>query len=92
MEKGKHVYSEKPMAVNFSEGEELLELSKSKSLYIGNAPDTFLGGGIQKSIELINKIKLEMFGLEMLFLLTQEFNLIIPIQNLGLQIMKVAQL
>ena len=47
----KHVYSEKPMAVNFSEGEELLALSKSKGLYIGNAPDTFLGGGIQKSID-----------------------------------------
>ena len=58
LEKGKHVYSEKPMAVNFSEGQELLELSKSKGLYIGNAPDTFLGGGIQKSIELINKGKI----------------------------------
>ena len=29
LENGKHVYSEKPMAVNFSEGEELLALSKS---------------------------------------------------------------
>ena len=27
LENGKHVYSEKPMAVNFSEGEELLALS-----------------------------------------------------------------
>ena len=58
LEKGKHVYSEKPMAVNFSEGQELLELAKSKDLYIGNAPDTFLGGGIQKSIELINDGKI----------------------------------
>ena len=58
LENGKHVYSEKPMAVNFSEGEELLALSKSKGLYIGNAPDTFLGGGIQKSIDLINKNKI----------------------------------
>tara|TARA_Y100000591_G_scaffold324789_1_gene344721 strand:+ start:35 stop:1192 length:1158 start_codon:yes stop_codon:yes gene_type:complete len=54
----KHVYSEKPMAVNFHEGKELLELSKSKGLYIGNAPDTFLGGGIQKSIDLINQDKI----------------------------------
>jgi predicted dehydrogenase len=46
------------MAVNFSEGEELLALSKSKGLYIGNAPDTFLGGGIQKSIDLINQNKI----------------------------------
>ena len=35
---------------------EALEISKSKNLYIGNAPDTFLGGGIQKSIELINNL------------------------------------
>jgi predicted dehydrogenase len=58
LENGKHVYSEKPMAVNLSEGEELLALSKSKGLYIGNAPDTFLGGGIQKSIDLINQNKI----------------------------------
>ena len=32
-----------------------LELSKKKKLYIGNAPDTFLGGGIQKSKELVDK-------------------------------------
>ncbi len=54
LENGKHIYSEKPMAVNFEDGKNLLELSKEKGLYIGNAPDTFLGGGIQKSIELIN--------------------------------------
>ena len=55
LENGKHVYSEKPMAVNFNEGKELLSLSKSKGLYLGNAPDTFLGGGNQKSKELIEK-------------------------------------
>jgi predicted dehydrogenase len=58
LDHGKHVYSEKPMAVNFEEGEELLKLANSKGLYIGNAPDTFLGGGIQKSIELINQEKI----------------------------------
>ena len=46
------------MAVNFVEGEELLKLANSKGLYIGNAPDTFLGGGIQKSIDLINQDKI----------------------------------
>ena len=46
LDHGKHVYSEKPMAVNFVEGEELLNLANSKNLYIGNAPDTFLGGAI----------------------------------------------
>tara|TARA_B100001250_G_scaffold269585_1_gene232664 strand:+ start:9356 stop:10516 length:1161 start_codon:yes stop_codon:yes gene_type:complete len=51
----KHVYSEKPMAINLKQGKELLKLSKKKKLYIGNAPDTFLGGGNQKSKELIDK-------------------------------------
>jgi len=53
LENGKHIYSEKPMAINFEDGKHLLKLSKEKGLYIGNAPDTFLGGGIQKSIELV---------------------------------------
>ena len=43
------------MAINFKDGKELLILSKKKKLYIGNAPDTFLGGGIQKSKELVDK-------------------------------------
>ena len=50
---GKHVYSEKPLAINLKDGKELLKLSKKKKLYLGNAPDTFLGGGNQKSKELL---------------------------------------
>ena len=49
----KHVYSEKPMAINLNQGKELFKLAKKKKLYIGNAPDTFLGGGNQKSKELL---------------------------------------
>ena len=49
----KHVYSEKPMAINLDQGKELFKLAKRKKLYIGNAPDTFLGGGNQKSKELL---------------------------------------
>ena len=52
---GKHVYSEKPLAINLSDGINLIKLAKKKKLYIGNAPDTFLGGGIQKSRELLDK-------------------------------------
>ena len=51
----KHVYTEKPMAINVEDGNELLKIAKSKNLYIGNAPDTFLGGGNQKAKELIEK-------------------------------------
>ena len=49
----KHVYSEKPMAINLNNGKELLKIAKRKKLYIGNAPDTFLGGGNQKSKHLL---------------------------------------
>ena len=52
---GKHVYSEKPLAINFKDGKNLIKLAKKKNLYVGNAPDTFLGGGIQKSKELVDK-------------------------------------
>ena len=45
---GKHVYSEKPLAVDFKDGLELVKIARRKKLLIGNAPDTFLGGGNQK--------------------------------------------
>ncbi len=54
MEKGKHVYGEKPLAVSREDGKRMLEVAKEKGLYIGNAPDTFLGGGIQTCKKLID--------------------------------------
>tara|TARA_B100000945_G_C20362734_1_gene588005 strand:+ start:231 stop:1388 length:1158 start_codon:yes stop_codon:yes gene_type:complete len=51
----KHVYTEKPMAINVKDGKELLKIAKKRKLYIGNAPDTFLGGGNQKAKELLEK-------------------------------------
>ena len=50
---GKHSYSEKPLCINFDDGKKLLELSKKNNLYLGSAPDTVLGAGIQKSKEII---------------------------------------
>ena len=52
---GKHIYSEKPLAVNFKDGLELVKIARRKKLFIGNAPDTFLGGGNQKARELLDK-------------------------------------
>ena len=52
---GKHVYSEKPLSINLKDGKELLKIARKKKLYLGNAPDTFLGGGNQKSKELLAK-------------------------------------
>ena len=43
----KHSYCEKPLSISFDEGKELINLAKNRNLYLGNAPDTFLGGGSQ---------------------------------------------
>jgi len=51
---GKHVYSEKMMAVTFEQGKELVELAEKKGLYIGCAPDTFLGAGLQTARTIID--------------------------------------
>jgi predicted dehydrogenase len=51
---GKHVYVEKPLALTYKDGKELLSIANEKGLYIGCAPDTFLGAGIQTCIRLIN--------------------------------------
>ena len=53
MENGKHCFSEKPLAMNFKEGLEIKKLSNKKKLFIGCAPDTFLGAAGQKARSLI---------------------------------------
>ncbi len=47
LEAGKHVYTEKPLAVSLEDGRRMLDLAAEKGLLIGCAPDTFLGGGLQ---------------------------------------------
>lgn len=42
---GKHVYTEKPLALSVSEGEQLVHEAASRGLRLGCAPDTFLGAG-----------------------------------------------
>jgi predicted dehydrogenase len=51
---GKHVYSEKPLAITRAQGRKLLAIAKEKNLLVGNAPDTFMGGGIQTCRKLID--------------------------------------
>jgi predicted dehydrogenase len=51
---GKHVYTEKVLAVGYEEAKELVSLAKSKSLYLGAAPDTFLGAAIQTAKQLLD--------------------------------------
>lgn len=47
LEGGKHVYTEKVLALTLEQAKELLELADQKNLYLGAAPDTFLGSAIQ---------------------------------------------
>jgi predicted dehydrogenase len=54
LEAGKHVYSEKPLALDTTESERLLALAETNGLRVGCAPDTFLGGGIQTCRKLID--------------------------------------
>lgn len=50
---GKHVYVEKPFSVTCEEAVEVLKVAQEKGLYVGSAPDTFLGSGIQTAIKVI---------------------------------------
>ena len=51
---GKNVYSEKPLAITRAQGRKLLALAKENNLLVGNAPDTFMSGGIQTCRKLID--------------------------------------
>ena len=51
---GKHVYSEKPLAVARADGRAVLEAAAARGLRVGGAPDTFLGGGLQTCRKLID--------------------------------------
>jgi len=55
---GKSVYGEKPLAIDREQGKALLDIAHAKNLRVGSAPDTFLGGGIQTCIQLINEGKI----------------------------------
>lgn len=55
LDAGKHLYTEKPMATSLAEADELLALAEAKGLYIGAAPDTFLGAGHQAVRRLIDE-------------------------------------
>ncbi|WP_087066346.1 Gfo/Idh/MocA family protein [Intestinibacillus massiliensis] len=58
LQAGKHVYTEKPLATTYAEGRQLVELAREKGLYIGCAPDTFLGGRLQNIREMLDSGKI----------------------------------
>jgi predicted dehydrogenase len=51
---GKAIYGEKPLATRRADGRAMLEAAQAKGVRVGNAPDTFLGGGFQTCIKLVN--------------------------------------
>lgn len=55
LESGKHVYLEKPFALNMEEANKVLTLAKEKNLRVGCSPDTVLGAGIQTCRMLIEQ-------------------------------------
>ena len=53
LEAGKHVYSEKPLALDVEEGNKLVKRAEELGLRVGCAPDTFLGAGQQTSRHVV---------------------------------------
>ncbi len=52
---GKHIYSEKPLALTREQCMKLCAEARARGLRIGCATDTFLGGGIQTLVKLIHE-------------------------------------
>ena len=51
---GKHVYCEKPFALDYASGYKVLQEARKRKLHLCCAPDTVLGGGIQTCRKLID--------------------------------------
>ncbi len=51
---GKHVYNEKPLALDRAEARAMLDIAARKGLLVGGAPDTFMGAGLQTCRKLID--------------------------------------
>jgi len=54
LEGGKHVYTEKVLTVELEHAAELVKIADEKNLYLGSAPDTFLGSALQTARYLVD--------------------------------------
>ncbi|WP_158589023.1 Gfo/Idh/MocA family protein [Alginatibacterium sediminis] len=51
---GKHVYCEKPFGLELAEAKQVLDRANELNLYVGCAPDTFLGAGLQTCRKIVD--------------------------------------
>ncbi|AHG01646.1 oxidoreductase (plasmid) [Halostagnicola larsenii XH-48] len=55
LEAEKHVYTEKPFATTVADADAIRELAADRGLFVGSAPDTFLGAGLQTCRTVIDE-------------------------------------
>jgi predicted dehydrogenase len=58
LEAGKHLMSEKPLALTYAEAAELVRLAEARGLRLGGTPFTFLGEGPQTAMKLVREGRL----------------------------------
>jgi predicted dehydrogenase len=51
---GKHVYSEKPLAITLTDGQRILDCARGRGLRVGCAPDTILGDSHQTCRKILD--------------------------------------
>lgn len=55
LQAGKHVYTEKVLSLDAAQARELCDLANAKGLYLGSAPDTFMGAAWQKCSQIVKE-------------------------------------
>ncbi|KQQ28158.1 MULTISPECIES: Gfo/Idh/MocA family protein [unclassified Frondihabitans] len=55
VEAGKHVWGEKPYALDRESGAQLIKAAKDRGVRVAVAPDTFLGSGIQTGLRVVKR-------------------------------------
>jgi predicted dehydrogenase len=58
LEAGKHLMSEKPLALTYGQAAELVHLAEARRLRIGGTPFTFMGEGQQTAMKLVREGRL----------------------------------
>ena len=51
---GKHIYTEKPLAVTLAEGAAILDAARQRGVRVGSAPDTILGPAVQSGRAIVD--------------------------------------